>query len=436
MPPKETYNSCLKTMYALRRFGIILGLDTIKNILNALGNPQNDFNSIHIAGTNGKGSVASALSAILHESGYRVGLYTSPHLVRFNERICINNRQIANKDVVKSYQAVKRAHHGDRSPTFFEFATTMALYAFSRQAVDWAVIETGMGGRYDATNIIKPAISVITNVSMEHRDYLGNTLAEITREKAGIIKQATPVVTAVKQKQAQSVVRKVAQKKSAPLFMLGKDFKVRQNQSGHFSYYGLENSWHHLQTPLLGHYQVQNAALALAASELLIKDKAAISYESIKQGLANNRWPGRLEIVCDNPLVILDGAHNLIAARNLGRFLSENLIKRRITLVIGILDDKPYASMLKSLLPQCSRAIITRAKTDRALAPQRLYATAQQIISDVSIVPDVAGAAKIAIENSDPDDVICIAGSLYVVGEAKEAIEKGLIKSVKMRKCS
>jgi dihydrofolate synthase/folylpolyglutamate synthase len=423
-------------MYALRRFGIILGLDTIKNILNALGNPQNDFNSIHIAGTNGKGSVASALSAILHESGYRVGLYTSPHLVRFNERICINNRQIANKDVVKSYQAVKRAHHGDRSPTFFEFATTMALYAFSRQAVDWAVIETGMGGRYDATNIIKPAISVITNVSMEHRDYLGNTLAEITREKAGIIKQATPVVTAVKQKQAQSVVRKVAQKKSAPLFMLGKDFKVRQNQSGHFSYYGLENSWHHLQTPLLGHYQVQNAALALAASELLIKDKAAISYESIKQGLANNRWPGRLEIVCDNPLVILDGAHNLIAARNLGRFLSENLIKRRITLVIGILDDKPYASMLKSLLPQCSRAIITRAKTDRALAPQRLYATAQQIISDVSIVPDVAGAAKIAIENSDPDDVICIAGSLYVVGEAKEAIEKGLIKSVKMRKCS
>jgi dihydrofolate synthase/folylpolyglutamate synthase len=431
MPPKETYNSCLKTMYALRRFGIILGLDTIKNILNALSNPQNDFNSIHIAGTNGKGSVASALSAILHESGYRVGLYTSPHLVRFNERICINNRQIANKDVVKSYQAVKRAHHGGRSPTFFEFATAMALYAFSRQSVEWAVIETGMGGRYDATNIIKPAISVITNVSMEHRDYLGNTLAEITREKAGIIKQATPVVTAVKQKQVQSVVRKVAQEKSAPLFMLGKDFKVRRNQSGHFSYYGLENSWHHLQTALLGHYQVQNAALALAASELLIKDKAAISYESIKQGLANNRWPGRLEIVCDNPLVILDGAHNLIAARNLGRFLSENLIKRRITLVIGILDDKPYESMLKSLLPQCSRAIITRAKTGRALAPQRLYTTAQKIIPDVSIVPDVAGAAKIAIEDSGPDDVICIAGSLYVVGEAKEAIDKGLLNSDK-----
>ena len=213
--------------------------------------------------------------------------------------------------------------------------------------------------------------------------------------------------------------------------MLGKDFTVRQNQSGHFSYYGIENTWHHIQTPLLGHYQVQNAALALAASELLIKNKAAISQESIKQGLANTRWPGRLEIVSDNPLVILDGAHNLIAARNLAKFLAENLTKRRITLVIGILDDKPYGSMLKSLLPQCSRAIITRAKTDRALAPEKLYAMAKKTISDVTIVPDVAGAAKNAIENAGPDDVICIAGSLYVVGEAKEAIEKGLLNSVK-----
>ncbi len=417
----------MKTLYALRRFGIILGLDTIKSILNALGNPQNDFNSIHVAGTNGKGSVASAISAILHESGYRVGLYTSPHLVRFNERICINNHQISNKDVVKSYQAVKRIHHGDRSPTFFEFATAMALYEFSRQQVDWAVVETGMGGRYDATNVIQPAISIITNVSMEHRDYLGNTLAQITREKAGIIKQGTPVVTAVKQKQVRAVVQEVAQKKSAPLFILGKDFTVRQNQSGHFSYYGIENTWHHVQMPLLGHYQVQNAALALAASELLIKNKAKISQESIKQGLANTRWPGRLEIVSDNPLVILDGAHNLIAARNLAKFLAENLSKRRITLVIGILDDKPYESMLKSLLPQCSRAIITRAKTDRALAPEKLYAMAKKTISDVTIVPDVVGAAKNAIENAGPNDVICIAGSLYVVGEAKEAIEKGLL---------
>ncbi|MGD9026243.1 MAG: Mur ligase family protein, partial [Desulfobacterales bacterium] len=179
MASKDAYHRCLETMYGLRRFGIILGLETIRNILDGLEQPHRNYACIHVAGTNGKGSVAAALSAILFESGYRVGLYTSPHLVRFNERICINNRQISNDEVVQSYKAVKRVHYGDRSPTFFEFATAMALYAFSRRRVDWAVIETGMGGRYDATNIIQPAISIITNVSLEHRDYLGNTLVEI-----------------------------------------------------------------------------------------------------------------------------------------------------------------------------------------------------------------------------------------------------------------
>jgi dihydrofolate synthase/folylpolyglutamate synthase len=431
MSLKDTYNRCLKTMYGLRRFGIILDLDTIKGILNALGNPQNNFACIHVAGTNGKGSVAAALSSILHESGYKVGLYTSPHLVRFNERICINNRQISDADVVKSYKAVQQVHHGDRSPTFFEFATAMALYAFGRQKVDWAVIETGMGGRFDATNVIQPAISIITNVSMEHRDYLGNTLAQITREKAGIIKRGAPVVTAIKQKQALTVVHRVAGKESAPLYILGKNFKVRRHRAGEFCYYGIENTWHNMHTPLLGHYQVENAALAIAACELLNNDKAKISRKNIKNGLTKTRWPGRLEIVSENPFVILDGAHNLIAARNLAKFLSENLVDRRITLVVGILDDKPYGAMLKSLLPVCSRAIITRAKTDRALAPQRLYAVAKKIIPDVTMIPGVAAAVRQAVETASPDEVVCIAGSLYVVGEAKEAIEKGLIKSVK-----
>ncbi|MGD9043654.1 MAG: folylpolyglutamate synthase/dihydrofolate synthase family protein, partial [Desulfobacterales bacterium] len=299
MLPKDTYNRCLKTMYGLRRFGIILGLDTIKGILKTLGNPHNKFSCIHVAGTNGKGSVAAALSSILYQSGYKVGLYTSPHLVRFNERICINNRQISNADVVKSYQAVQQVHHGDRSPTFFEFATAMALYEFHRQRVDWAVIETGMGGRFDATNVIQPALSIITNVSMEHRDYLGNTLTQITREKAGIIKQGVPVVTAIEQKQARAVVQRVAAKKSAPLYILGENFKIRRKRAGGFSYYGIENTWHNMQTVLLGDYQVQNAALAIAACELLNKDKAEISGKNIQAGLSRTRWPGRLDIVSE-----------------------------------------------------------------------------------------------------------------------------------------
>jgi dihydrofolate synthase/folylpolyglutamate synthase len=288
-----------------------------------------------------------------------------------------------------------------------------------------------MGGRYDATNVIQPAISIITNVSVEHRDYLGNTLAEIAREKAGIIKQATPVVTGVKQKQVRTVVQQVARKKKAPLFLLGKAFKVRRHQSGQFSYIGCKNKWRKLQTPLLGRYQVQNAALALAASELLINAQAAISIESIKQGLANTCWPGRLEIVCQYPMVILDGAHNLIAARNLAKYLAENLAGRRITLVIGILDDKPYRSMLNSLLPECSRAIITRAQSQRALEPEKLYAIAKKTLSEVSIISDVATAVRNSIETAGRDDVVCVAGSLYVVGEAKEAIGKGLPKSIK-----
>ena len=434
MSLKNTYASCLKAMYGLRRFGIILGLATIRSILNALGDPQNNFYSIHVAGTNGKGSVAAALSSILQQSGYRVGLYTSPHLVRFNERICINNRQISNDAVVKSYQAVQKAHLGNRTPTFFELTTAMAFYEFARRRVDWAVIETGMGGRLDATNVIDPVISIITNVSMEHRAYLGNTLARIAREKAGIIKQATPVVTAIKQRQAKSVIQRIAGKKSAPLYMLGKNFKVRRQPAGGFSYYGIENTWHDMHTALQGHYQVENAALAIAACELLNKNHTSISQQSIRDGLTKTSWPGRLEIVSEHPMIILDGAHNLMAARKLTKFLGNNLAQRSITLVVGILDDKPYQSMLKSLLPVCSRVIVTRAKTGRALDPLRLFETAKKTLSDVRIVSDVAQAFKQAVAEADFNDVICIAGSLYVVGEAKAAIEKGLINSLKTHK--
>lgn len=411
-------------MYSLKRFGIKLGLSTIKEILKGLGNPQNNFSCIHVAGTNGKGSIASALASILNASGYKTGLYTSPHLVRFNERITINNQPISNANVIEAYKAVKQVHRGCREPTFFEFTTAMAFYEFDRQKVNWAVIETGMGGRLDATNIIKPALSIITNISVEHREYLGNTIAQIAREKGGIIKKCTPVIIGIKQKNAIAVVKEIASEKSAPVFRLGDDFKVKRNQSGNFTYFGIENTWRNLQTGLLGNYQVDNAALVIAACEVINNKKASIPVKSIREGLANNNWPGRLEIVSTNPLVILDGSHNLIAARNLSRYLSDNLSDRNITLVIGILDDKPYSAMLKSLLPVCSRAIITSPKIYRALLPEKLLAVAENLISDVTIIPDVGKAVNYAVKTASPDDAVCIAGSLYVVGEAKEALEK------------
>ncbi len=423
MRTKDSYNNCLNTIYKLRRYGIILGLSTIRKILQGLGNPQDTFNSIHVAGTNGKGSIASALATILHVSGYKVGLYTSPHLVRFNERMCINNRHVSDEDVVASYEAVKSVHHGSREPTFFEFATAMALYEFGRQKVDWAVIETGMGGRLDATNIIKPALSIITNISLEHKIYLGNTIAEITREKGGIIKNNVPVVTGVKQKNAISVLKTIADSKSAQLYRFGDAFRVRRN-NGAFNYFGLENVWRNIHTGLLGNHQINNAALVLASCEILNKNNLDLTPQNIKDGLVQNKWPGRLEIVSWSPLILLDGAHNFIAARNLAGYLSENLSDRNITLVVGILDDKPCAAMLKSLIPFCSRVILTSPKIDRALPPEKLYPMAKEMISDIHIIPDVDKAVIHAIETASPKDAICIAGSLYVVGEAKELFEK------------
>jgi dihydrofolate synthase/folylpolyglutamate synthase len=426
MVSKNTYENCLKTLYGFQRFGIKLGLSTIKRILAGLGDPQDTFACIHVAGTNGKGSVASSLASILYRSGYKTGLYTSPHLVRFNERIQVNNRPISNEKVVASYSAIKEAHFGKRNPTFFEFTTAMALFEFAAQKVDWAVIETGMGGRLDATNIVNPALSIITNISLEHREYLGNTLTQIAAEKAGIIKKRTPLVTGIRQKKAFAEVKRIAAEKKAPLFRLSTDFKVRRNQKQTFSYYGIRNVWHNLQTALPGSYQVDNAALVLAACELIGKNNAALTLNNIQEGLSKNLWPGRLEIVSDNPFIILDGAHNLAAARNLAKFMSTNLAGRVITLVVGILDDKPYKAMLKSLLTPVNRVILTRAKINRALDPRKLYEAAKNLKPDVAIIPDVARAIKNAVETTPRHGAICIAGSLYVVGEAKEAFEKDL----------
>jgi len=423
MMSENAYNASLETLYSLGRFGIKLGLSTIKGMLEGLGNPQDGFKSIHIAGTNGKGSIASTLSSVLASSGKKVGLYTSPHLIRFNERICINNRPVSDQDVVAAYQAVKTNYQGVREPTFFEYATAMAFFAFGRHQVDWAVIETGMGGRLDATNIITPVLSIISNISLEHKMYLGHTLYQIAKEKGGIIKRGIPVIAGAKQPVSISALKTIAKKRRAPFFRLGSEFRVRRRKSGIFTYYGMDHIWPDMSTGLLGNYQVDNAALTLAACEILNRDGARISLADIKKGIAGNRWPGRLEIVSRSPFILLDGAHNLMAARNLARFLLDHLSDKKITLVIGILDDKPYHAILRSLIPLCSKVILTRAKIDRAIPPETLYPIAKEIGSCVHIIPEVGDALNCAIKTASLNDAVCVAGSLYVVGEAKAMLE-------------
>ncbi|MBF0225709.1 MAG: bifunctional folylpolyglutamate synthase/dihydrofolate synthase [Desulfobacterales bacterium] len=406
-------------MFELRRFGIKLELSTIKTILENLGNPQEKFKSIHVAGTNGKGSIASCISTILHMAGYKVGLYTSPHLIRFNERICINNNQISDEEVVDCFEAVKKANKADREPTFFEYNTAMAFYEFASRNVDWAVIETGMGGRFDATNIITPVISIISNISLEHQSYLGDTLTKIAMEKGGIIKPYVPIVTGAKQESVKKELKDIAIERNAPFYCFNENFKVKKNKDGTFDYNGIKNVWKKLRTGMLGNYQVDNTALVLALCELLKETGTNIPFESIKEGLEKNKWPGRLEVIRQNPFIILDGAHNLDGSKNLAKFLQKNLANKGITLVVGILDDKPYESMLKALLPVCKRVIITQAKNDRSLPTQKLYGIAVNLIKDITIEPDVDKALKYAIETVSNDEAICVSGSLYVIGEAK-----------------
>jgi len=431
MTKQSTYNQCLEKMFGLRRFGIKLGLGTIRSILKGLGNPHQNFHCIHVAGTNGKGSVASTLASILTACGYKTGLYTSPHLVNFNERICVNNTPISNKHVIESYEAVNRVHHGNREPTFFEFTTAMAFYEFGRQDVDFAVIETGMGGRLDATNIIKPALSIITNISVEHREYLGNTIAEISGEKGGIIKKNIPVITGVRQKSAIAVLRKIARDKSAPFYLFGEAFKTRKNRDGVFTYLGMKHTWPNMKAGLQGKYQIDNLALVLAACEILEKKIPGHTLQKIQKGLSLHKWPGRLEVVSTSPFIMLDGAHNLIAARNLSKFIKNDLADKKITLIVGMLDDKPYTAMLKALLPVCDKVVLTSPKIDRALPAEKLLPVARKLTPNIQMVPDVEKAIQYAIKDATSKSAICIAGSLYVVGEAKQTLAKILLSNTK-----
>jgi dihydrofolate synthase/folylpolyglutamate synthase len=412
-------------MFSLRRFGIKLGLETIERILSGLGDPHLTYRTIHIAGTNGKGSVAAMLSTILQAAGYRVGRYTSPHLERFNERICIDNVPISNADVTIAYERVAGTRNLDRQPTFFEFATAMALYEFGRRDVDWAVIETGMGGRLDATNVLVPELTIITNISLEHREYLGHTIAAIAYEKAGIIKPRIPLVTGVRQPSARQVVLDQTRRNQAPTFMLGPDFHCRKQRSGMFTYYGIAQTFRNLKLTLAGDHQIANAALALAACEVLIR-AAGVSLppETITRALAATTWPGRLEIVRHRPDVVLDGAHNLIAARALARHLRSHYAGRRITMVVGILDDKPSEAILKDLASACERMVVTQPKIDRANSAERLSLMAKKYLADVITIDDVGQAVKLALATANGNDVICIAGSLYVVGEAQTALRR------------
>lgn len=428
---ENSYKKAIEYIYNLNKYGIKLGLKNITCLLSLFGNPHLKTRVIHVAGTNGKGSTSAIMHSILKNAGYKVGLYTSPHLVSFQERMVINGEYISPDEVISLLKRLKPAigrvahREGCQHPTFFEVITTMAFLYFYEKKVDFAIMEVGLGGRLDATNVCQPLVSVITHIDFDHTDRLGNTLAEIAGEKGAIIKQNTPVVSAGQFPDAQDVIKKIARERGSPLYIYGKEIGATlissQLRGNYFNYRGISNNIDNLFIPLAGDIQIENASLAIATTELLNNIGFVITTDDIIKGVASSKWPGRFEIVKEKPLVILDGAHNPDGVKQFIKNLKKLVPDKRIIAVLGVFQDKDYINILKNIVPQVDQVILTMADNPRATPTAVLAEEVRHYINYDSIIEtnDVETAINKSLQIAREDGVICITGSLYTVGEAK-----------------
>ena len=420
-----TYLETIDFLYGIRLFGQKLGLETMRQLLRLMSNPQGSLRFIHVAGTNGKGSVAAMTSAVLTEAGYRTALYTSPHLVSFCERFQVNGQSISESEIVRLVEQLRplldkvTAHPEFRQPTFFEVVTAMALQYFREQAVDVVVWETGLGGRLDATNVVTPLVSVITNIAFDHMQYLGETLAQIATEKCGIIKPGAPVVTAAAEADALDVIRSTAAHHDCPLTIIGEHIGARRRHEDDVAQQvqlsGTRANDGVLAIPLLGEHQALNCATAVAALEA---SGLEVDSDAIRTGLAKTRWPGRFQIVSAQPIVVLDGAHNAAAAAGLAVTIRDHFPERRLTVILGVLRDKNYDEMCRILAPLADRIFCVRVNSERTSDPEELagLCRAANPQADVRTFPKLLDAYLVA--KSTAADVIVITGSLFLVGEA------------------
>lgn len=399
------------------------GLAPVKKLLLRLGNPQEAYPTILIAGTNGKGSTAAMTASILQCAGYRVGLYTSPHLIDVRERIVINGKKISQHEFRRVIAFVK--DKVQQPITYFEFLTAAAFVYFQKRNVDVAVLEVGLGGRLDATNVCKPLVSVITNIDLEHTSYLGRTLEAIACEKAGIIKKRGVCVTAARSQRVLNVFESICQRRQAKLFCLGRDITIKKEKNGFVSYQGLYRRFTGLSVALRGDHQLSNAALALAAAEICEKKGIVIDDQALREGLKNVRWAGRLEILQDKPFFILDGAHNPAGMAALCRSLKKDFSYRKLIFIFGALKDKDYRLMLKTIIPLSSKIILTPIQTSRAVPVGDLFRLAAGMTRVKPLLAENANdAVAQALRLAGQKDLICAAGSFYLVGEIKQAFDK------------
>lgn len=422
--------AALDWLYGLQRFGIKLGLENISELLERLGNPHHRFPAVHVAGTNGKGSVCAYLDGALRAAGYRVGLYTSPHLVRFNERIAVGGEPIDDGGLLRLLERVRPEVEamgaGDpaRFPTFFEVATALGFLHFAERGVEIAVVEVGMGGRLDATNVVQPRVTVVTRLGLEHTEWLGRTIRAIAGEKAGILKRGVPCATL--RQPGLGVVRRRARALGAPLVVIPDDVGFRRlahdeggqtvEVRGRLGTYGL-------RVPLAGAHQAENAALAVAALELLRGQGWRLPTAALRRGIASTHWPARLEVRWRHPLTIVDCTHTTQGARVTARAVREDFAPRRLILVVGILRDKDLPGMMRHLAPLASEAICVRPRTERAFAPEALAAELGKREVPARIIPDVAEGLAAAMALAGVQGTVLVTGSLYTAGEALAYLE-------------
>ena len=401
-----------------------LGLAGVEALLAHLGDPHQQYPIIHIAGTNGKGSVCAMIETKARASSLRTGLYISPHLHTFRERICINGVPIARDEVATLINELIPYIESVPNLTWFEIVTAMGLLHFVRQKVQLAIVEVGAGGQLDATNVVRPWVSVITTLSLDHTAWLGKTLTQIAAQKAGIIKPGVPVVSAPQQPEALAVIERVCVERQSPLTVVGRDVKFeRVSASLAEQAFTLRNADSNqspmlYKVPLLGPHQITNAATAVTALNLAAAHGLSVSDEAMHVGLANVRWPGRLEILNRDPLVVVDGAHNADSARQLAAALPDIFGVQAWTLIVGISADKDIAAILDALVPIAAHVIVTRARNSRAADIEMV---AQQVIAhgaQPAIAPSVAEAIEVVLPDRSP---IIIAGSLFTVADAREA---------------
>ena len=425
-----TYAEAIQFLYDLRLFGAKFGLENTFKLAVLAGNPQDRLRFIHAAGTNGKGSTCAMLEGIYRAAGLRVGLFTSPHLVSFRERIQVNRQLISEAEVVRLTEELRRLSsvsrlqtasepaeagttnlmHPDRQdacPTFFEFITVMALKFFAEQKCDLVIWETGLGGRLDATNIVTPLASVITNIALDHQQWLGDTLKKIAAEKAGIIKPGVPVITAADEPEALAVIEKTARGKNAPLIKVAQASRLHAAAGT-------------AALPLPGDHQRLNAALTLAVVEAL-QSKIPVSDPAIRTGLETVNWPGRMQLVTrpSGQKILLDGAHNVAGAKVLRKALEKHFGGTRRILVLGVLQDKDWRHICETLAPLAARILTVPVSSERTADARELAAACRAVNSTAEIV--ACDSLREALGKIVSDDFVVVTGSLYLVGEALES---------------